>query len=97
MTAWFLRERNKKPKEHLLPITGILLLNLLGLPMIFTPLLLPHVNWQLSLLIGVIIAAAFAGILTLINFLGNKITWQLNYRNLLTASNKFAKISGQSS
>ncbi len=83
MTAWFLRASNKSPKDYLLPITGILLLNLLGLPMIFTPWLLPHVNWQLSLLIGIIIAVVFAGILTLINFLGNKITWQLNYRSLL--------------
>lgn len=81
-TAWFLRGTERRSGERLI-ITGILTLNLLGLPMAFTPLLLPHTSWQVVLLIGILIAVAFFGMIVLVNFLGNKISWQVNYRDLL--------------
>ncbi|MCI2030672.1 LTA synthase family protein [Limosilactobacillus sp.] len=91
MAAWFFRKGGQGKKDDLLPVTGILLLNLLGLPMIFTPLLLPRTTWQVALILGFVILIVLGGVLFLINFLGNKISWQLNYRSFLNWFKKICK------
>lgn len=90
MTAWFLRAQKKKHRGQLLPVMGFLLLNLLGLPMLFTPLLLPQVSWQTIIILGITIVVIFSTIMILVNFLGNKISWQLNYWNLLQRLKHFS-------
>lgn len=91
IAAWYLRTPKRDPYDHLNLISGILMLNFLGLPMIFTPLVLPKTNWQTIGILEIITVVAFYLILFIINFLGNKFEWQLDYWEFLQRIKHFCK------
>lgn len=91
MVAWYLRSPKYQRGTQHFPICGILLLNLLGLPMIVTPLLLLHVSWQLFAGLLVLIVFIFAGLFATTYYLGNKISWEVDYRGALQWVKKFGR------
>lgn len=91
IVAWLLRSPGKHNGEHPLLISEILLLNLLGLPLMVTPLLLSKTNLMVSGSIALAIIVTFALAIKLVDFLGNHFSWQLDYWVFLRMTKKFCQ------